>query len=406
MLKSFVSCLLSVFLASFASNSMAQSDFTYVTNNGTITITSYTGSGGQVAVPNSINGRAVTTIGQSAFAGKTEVTSVTLPTSVTSIATQAFENCRNLTNVLLPDSALTIGSYAFSQCGLRVISIPRRTVTITPRAFQLCSQLVAINVDPANANYASADGVLFNKSMTTLIQFPVSRGQGYQIPNSVAVISDTAFATSDLTSVQFPEGLRSIGHDAFGLCTNLTSITLPNSLTNLGKSAFLLCTALTNVTFGTNLSAVPAQAFGSCSSLERVTIPASVKSVGGNAFYDSPKLKTVVFLGNAPSVGSLVFSADGPTVVLYLPGAQGWASTLSGRPALLWNPRITASQTRGGSLIFNATGTTGLTVVTEASELMTESSWTVVATNVITTGQTTMTNPISSTKRFYRLRSP
>jgi hypothetical protein len=408
MLKAFVRSFLvlsHIFGLSFVA--FGQSDFIFVTNNATITITGYTGSGGHVDIPNLINGRNVLAIGQKAFEANSLVTSVAIPTSVTLIGAEAFENCANLTNVVFPDSALTIGSYAFSQTGLRVITIPRRTVTIAARAFQLCSQLAAINVDPANVNYTSVDGVLFNKALTTLIQFPVSRGQGYQVPNSVTTISDTAFATSDLTSVQFPQGLRSIGNDAFGLCTNLTSVVLPNSLTNLGTSAFLLCTALTNITLGTNLPAIPAQAFSACSSLERVTIPASVKSFGGNAFYECPKMKTVIFLGNAPIMGAQVFSSDVSTTVLYLPGTLGWGSTLAGRPALLWNPRISSSQIQTGSYSLTITGTAGLNVVTEASELMTPGSWTAVATNTVAGGQTTITDPVSSpAMRFYRLRSP
>ncbi len=46
---------------------VVQAQFNYTTNNGTITITKYTGSGGDVTIPDTINGLPVTSIGDGAF---------------------------------------------------------------------------------------------------------------------------------------------------------------------------------------------------------------------------------------------------------------------------------------------------------------------------------------------------
>ena len=69
-----------------------QAQFTYTTNNGTITITGYTGPGGAVTIPSTINGLPVTSIGDWAFGDCTSLTSVTIPNSVTSIGTDAFDS--------------------------------------------------------------------------------------------------------------------------------------------------------------------------------------------------------------------------------------------------------------------------------------------------------------------------
>ena len=69
---------------------VVQAQFTYTTNNGTITITGYTGSGGAVTIPSTINGLPVTSIGDYAFYNCTSLTSVTIPNSVTSIGDEAF----------------------------------------------------------------------------------------------------------------------------------------------------------------------------------------------------------------------------------------------------------------------------------------------------------------------------
>ncbi|NBS55200.1 hypothetical protein EBT23_06570, partial [bacterium] len=63
----------------------ARIDFTYTTNNGEVTITGYTGSGGNLVIPGTIEGNPVTSIGGGAFLGLSSLTSVTIPDSVTSI---------------------------------------------------------------------------------------------------------------------------------------------------------------------------------------------------------------------------------------------------------------------------------------------------------------------------------
>ena len=67
-----------------------QAQFNYTTNDGTITITKYTGSGGAVDIPRETNGLPVTGIGYRAFAQCTNVTSVTIPNSVTNIKEGTF----------------------------------------------------------------------------------------------------------------------------------------------------------------------------------------------------------------------------------------------------------------------------------------------------------------------------
>ena len=85
----------------------AQAQFSYSTNDGTITINGYTGSGGALTIPIRINGLPVTSIGTSAFISLTSLTSVTIPDSVTSIGDSAFAYCIELTSVYFTGNAPT-----------------------------------------------------------------------------------------------------------------------------------------------------------------------------------------------------------------------------------------------------------------------------------------------------------
>lgn len=62
-----------------------QAQFTFTTNNGAITITSYTGPGGNVAIPSTINGYPVRTLGVNAFDDLATLPGVIIPDSVTSV---------------------------------------------------------------------------------------------------------------------------------------------------------------------------------------------------------------------------------------------------------------------------------------------------------------------------------
>src|SRR4051812_113195 len=108
--------LLSTLLLLALSPSVLAFDYTYTTGNGQITITGYTGPGGAVTIPSSIDGFAVTIIGNNAFKYGTNLTSVTIPNSVTNIGDFAFYDCGYLTSVTIPNGVIKIGNHAFQYC--------------------------------------------------------------------------------------------------------------------------------------------------------------------------------------------------------------------------------------------------------------------------------------------------
>ena len=106
------------------------------------TITGYTGSGGDVVIPN-----GVTTIGNGIFKFNTSITSVVIPDSVTTIGDNAFEQCESLKTVTFGTNSqlTTIGVLAFSTCPMiESISISDSVTSIGKYAFYYCNSLSTV----------------------------------------------------------------------------------------------------------------------------------------------------------------------------------------------------------------------------------------------------------------------
>ena len=125
----------------------AQAQYNYTTNKGAITITKYTGTGGAVTIPGTINGLPVTSIGNYAFWGCTSLTRITIPNSVISIGNWAFYECTYLTSITLFNSVTSIGSSAFSDCrSLASVTLGNRVTNIAYGTFSGCTSLTRITI--------------------------------------------------------------------------------------------------------------------------------------------------------------------------------------------------------------------------------------------------------------------
>ena len=226
-------------------------------------------------------GNNVTSIGNTAFGGCSGLKSITLPHSVTSIGHGAFSDCSGLTSFDIPDGVIGLGQYIFSGCtSLQTISIPKSVNTIIPQyqgydispftGINIDSQsglpmegaLTAFIVDPENPIYTAKDGVLYNKNMTKLIQFPCAKKDAYTIPESVIYIEDYAFYGNQiLTELNLPRNVRVIEDGAFAYMVNLKTLHLSEELVKIGVAGFLGCCDIEALTFGSKLKSIGNQAF-------------------------------------------------------------------------------------------------------------------------------------------------
>lgn len=129
---------------------MIAGDFIGTDNGSAVTITNYTGAGGNVIIPSVMGGRPVTAIGTNAFYGLTTLTSVTIPSGVSLIANGAFQNCTNLTSVTIPSTVNSIGDGVFLACArLTSVSIPSAVTVIRAGTFLGCTGLTSVTIPSA-----------------------------------------------------------------------------------------------------------------------------------------------------------------------------------------------------------------------------------------------------------------
>ncbi len=224
------------------------------------------------------------------------------------------------------------------------MTIGKGVTSIASLDFYDCPALTAVIVDAGNPFYSSVDGVLFDKSQTTLIEYPEAKAGSYTVPN----------------------GVINIGALAFCFCGSLTSVTIPNSVTNIADYAFSSCKDLAGVFFSGNAPNVAPSAFNGDNG-------ATVYYLPGTLGWES----TFGGLATAPWV------LPSPLILLNGPGF--------------------GVQTNGFG--FTVSWATNISVVVQACADLAHPAWAPVRTNALINGSFYFSDPqwTSYARRFYRL---
>ncbi|KAF5078930.1 BspA type Leucine rich repeat region [anaerobic digester metagenome] len=326
-------------------------------------ITGYIGSGGMVVIPQQIDGVPITGIGDNAFKGKNNVTSVSIPQTVTSIGDGAFMECFNMTSLTFAGtSQLTaIGDKAFQGCQkLERVSLPASVKTIGASGFMQCFALKDLNL------------------------------------GSVETIGANAFyECTGLVNLTIPNSLTSIGTQAFCYCTGLKTVEFlggSNLQTLLGAS-FFQCSSLETVTFAADnrIEDIKYAAFQDCSNLKQVNFSAAMTQFGHNAFSGCPANLVLRFDGNAPSVDSAAIPAG--TTIEYWEDKSGFMSGVwPGCSLKLRNISLTQTDVTINTASFSFDAQTGATEVKLQKKAHTDSAWIdATTTEALTSASTTAT---------------
>lgn len=161
----------------------------------------------------------------------------------------------------------SIGNAAFENSAVTSITLGAGITSVNGASFDCAYALEAISVKSGNNSYTAIDGVLYNKSETTLIKYPASK-TGYEcdIQASITSIGDFAFKDNKhLVHIKFPANLTRIGDHSFESMEMLMSAALPSQVTNIGNFAF---------------------AYNS--KLDYIVVPKAASSIGASAFIGTP----------------------------------------------------------------------------------------------------------------------
>ncbi len=249
-------------------------------------------------------------IGPNAFNYALNLIRVTLPQSMTEIGEYAFYGAESLAELKMPETITKIGGYAFYGCrSLREMDIPQSVTDIGGIAFVGCDSMTDIRVSPNNAAYASQDGMLLDKAMTTILQCPGAMSDDrLRIPPGVSAIALGAFAHCGLlTHLEIPFGIVSIGGFAFDGCSGLAQISFPDSVETIGQCALRYCHKLTDIRLPAGLKEIDDGLFDSCNGLARVELPQGLTDIGQSAFQDCTGLQELVIPGSVARIGYAAF---------------------------------------------------------------------------------------------------
>lgn len=266
-------------------------------------------------VKNIILDSGITTIGQGAFKGISNLSSITLPTSLTTIGATAFQGCTSLTSVDIPAKVTSIGNLAFDCANLTQVKvnwytplqIASGTDPFPQKATDGHSLVVPFALDyyldeeywgqfnsiQSPSTYVDDTGLVYGWVGDGTTHVKVVDWQGWTNPMSVLIEPKLYVGDPQNFNENLVFDVTEIGDEALKDCTLLQDITIPASVTKIGESAFQ-GSGLFSITLNEGLQQIGLNAFNGCSSLQTVNVPSSVTELGAGAFSTCEALQTAI----------------------------------------------------------------------------------------------------------------
>ena len=216
---------------------------------------------------------SVTELDDGIFWGCSNLTSVKLGSGMTKISNEMFYECSSLSSITIPNSVIEIGEWAFQYCSsLSSITIPSSVTVIGEDVFDYCSRLSSVHISDlaawCNISFANKDA------------------------NPLAKAHHLYLNGEEVTHLEIPDGVTSIGNYAFNYCSGLHTVQIPSSVTSIGTSAFNGCSGLANIiSLATTAPTITNTTFQDVDGSGDLTIPS------GSSGYDTWMQNANYYLG-------------------------------------------------------------------------------------------------------------
>ena len=252
----------------------------------------------------------VTELGSYALQWQTPMTALEIPEGVTTLGFQSVQCCANLSSVSLPKSLKYVKNMAFYYTGFA-----KGKFIIDDLAWWCSIQFDAYSSNPlyyAKHIYKDKDteitDLVIPEGVTSVGDNAFYHVEGIKsvtFPENVVSIGSAAFYSTGLETVTIPKGVTEIGGAAFERCGNLKTVTIPEGVTKIGSSAFAY-SGLTELTLPSTIREM-SQSFYGCENLAKLNLTDGITTLG-SSFYSCPALKEVHIPGSVKSIGYSDFS--------------------------------------------------------------------------------------------------
>ena len=159
---------------------------------------------------------------------------------VTAIGDYAFRGLSNVTSVTMPVTIKKIGQYGLAGTGITYVTIPRNCREIGTYALW-SDNLNTINVDDDNQWFCVVNEGLFDKDVHTLYQYPAGNYQAaFVIPEGVKIIKSGSLFNIKVQTIDFPSTIEDFNQFQFEICPYLTNMVVrltevPNMLNSSNR---------------------------------------------------------------------------------------------------------------------------------------------------------------------------
>ena len=264
----------------------------------------------------------LTKIDDGAFAGCTQLTSITIPENITEIGANAFKGCTGLQSItILSETPPTIGEGAFADTNDCPIIVPAGTTEAYVAAWGEYAPRIEGGQPDNEIWYTTSSGDVFapnssNDFGAQIVSNTYENGKGViAFDGPVSRIGKESFAgyaapqgNNGLTSIKLPNSVKSLGYLCFGYCAELEEVSLPAGITEMEEYVFFYCKSLKSIEVPAGIKRIELGTFRECTSLSSVILPDGLVTIGVQAFQSCTSLTSLEIPETVTEIGAKAFS--------------------------------------------------------------------------------------------------